>query len=137
MKAATIACALVVLGGLSPAVASAEPDVPSGGYDIRYSDGQSIAWQFTPCGPDCTVASSPGSSLVSNWRFQLTAGTWTYSGPHQIPCRDGSGGLPVVLTYTFDAATLAGDSTATTTADGCGKPAGASNVQQFQLVKTD
>lgn len=135
-KTALLACALAVVGCLSPAVASAEPEGPSGAYDIRYADGQSIAWQFTPCGPGCTVASSPGSSLVSNWRFQLTDGTWTYNGPHQIPCPNGAGAVPVVMTYTFNGESLAGDATATTTGDGCGRSGGQALVRPFQLVKT-
>ena len=133
---AVVGGALAVAGCLSPAVASAEPNVPSGTYDIRYADGQSIPWQFAPCGPDCTTASSPGSSFVSNWRFQLTGDTWTYSSPHRIPCPNGEGAVPVVMTYTFNAASLAGDAVATTTGDGCGRSAEQALNRPFQLVKT-
>ena len=136
MRAATCLLAVAALGVLPPAVATAEPDVPSGSYDIRYADGQSIGWQFTPCGPACTEVSSPGSSFVSNWRFQLTDGRWTYSGPQAIPCPGGSGALPVVMVYSFDAVSLAGDGVATSTGDGCGRSAGQALSRPFQLVKT-
>lgn len=135
LRAVLLAGVLAVVGGLAPAVAAAEPEVPSGTYDIRYADGQSIAWQFTPCGTDCTAASSPGSSFVSDWRFQLVDGTWSYSGPHRIPCPVGGGAVPVVMTYTFNAESLAGDAVATTTGDGCGRSAEQALDRPFQLVK--
>lgn len=128
--------AFAVAAFLSPAVASAGPEVPSGAYDVRYADGQSITWQFAPCGPDCTAATSPGSGFVSDWRFHFANGTWTYSAPHEIPCPNGVGAVPVVMTYTFDGASLAGDATAMTTGEGCGRSPDQALVRPFQLVET-
>jgi hypothetical protein len=133
-----ISAMFVVMGcALSPATAHAEPQVPDGAYTITFSDdGVPIAWQFTPCGSDCTVANSPGSSLVANWRFQLAGGRWTYSGPQQIPCPHGEGAVPVVMTYSFDADSLAGDAQALTTGDGCGRAAEQALTRPFRLIKT-
>lgn len=133
-----ISAMFVVAGGvLAPATAHAEPAVPVGAYDIAFSDdGMPIAWEFTPCGVDCTVANSPGSTLVTDWRFQFAGGRWTYSGPQRIPCPNGEGAVPVVMTYSFDASSLAGEAQALTTGDGCGRAAEQALTRPFQLVKT-
>ena len=114
--------------------AAAEPAVPDGTYLLQYADGETGTWVFTPCGPDCTTVSSPGSSFVSNWRFQLIDGRWTYSGANQLACPAG-GTAPIAMVFGFDPATLAGQAQATLATQTCGTPAGKTMVRPFQLTR--
>jgi hypothetical protein len=125
LLAAALACA---------PVASAEPAVPDGPYSIRYADGETGNWVFAPCGPDCTTASAPSDPFVTDWRFQLADGRWTFSGPNQLTCPDG-GTAPIAVVYGFDATSLTGQAQATLATDNCGAPAGKTMVRPFQLTK--
>lgn len=129
------AAALFAFGLGIPATASAEPVVPAGTYLLRYADGETATWNFTPCGPDCTVANAEDGAFVVDWRFQLTDGRWTYSGPNELACPAG-GTAPIAMVFGFDAATLAGQGQATLATDTCGHPVGKTMVRQFQLTRT-
>ena len=122
----------VALGGAPPA--SAEPAVPSGPYTIRYADGETGNWVFAQCGPDCATANAPSDPFVTNWRFQLADGRWTFSGPNQLDCPNG-GTAPIAVVYGFDASSLTGQAQATLATDNCGAPAGKTMVRPFQLTR--
>lgn len=128
------AAAIAMLAAATPPVVSAEPAVPDGPYSIRYADGENGSWVFVPCGPDCTVANSPGDPFVTEWRFQLADGRWMFGGPNQLNC-DAGGTAPIALVYGFDAATLTGQAQATLATDNCGAPAGKTVVRPFQLTR--
>jgi hypothetical protein len=131
-----VAAALTATVAVCAPAASAEPAVPDGAYAIRYADGESGAWVFTPCGPDCTTANSPGDPFVTDWRFHLADGRWTYSGPNQLDCPSGGGSAPIAMVYGFDAVSLTGQAQATLATDTCGTPAGKTMVRPFQLTRT-
>jgi hypothetical protein len=138
MIAATLRpiAALAGVATLCAPPAAAEPAVPDGAYAIRYADGETGAWVFTPCGPDCTTANSPGDPFVTGWHFQLADGRWTYSGPNQLDCPAGGGTAPIAMVYGFDATTLTGQAQATLATDTCGTPAGKTMVRPFQLTRS-
>ena len=129
------AAALCALSVLSAPNATAEPAVPDGTYAIRYADGETGSWVFVPCGPDCTTASAPADPFVTDWRFQLTDGRWSYSGPNQLSCSSG-GTAPIAVVYGFDAVTLTGQAQATLATDNCGATPGKTMVRPFQLTRS-
>ncbi|SOX56453.1 hypothetical protein MAAFP003_5156, partial [Mycobacterium ahvazicum] len=122
----------------SAAPAHADPDVPSGRYNVLYPDnGKSTAWLFAPCGSDCTRATSQdGGTFVISWEFHLANGRWTHSGTAQAPCPNGASisQAPVTVDYSFDAVSLAGEAR-TTASDGCGAEPGKTFTRPFQLSK--
>src|SRR6188508_2420271 len=98
--------ALFTAGASAAPIAAAEPAepaVPDGTYLIRYADGETGTWAFTPCGPDCTIANAPGDPFTANWRFQLADGRWTYSGGNVLSCPSGDT-APIAMVYGFDSA---------------------------------
>jgi len=117
---AAAALALTGLSALSPSLASAEPEVPSGpynyvGHSVDGSSNVTGTWVFTPCGPTCTAANGEDGGKPTNWQFQLNDGRWTFVGTDSIPCPGSFPGTPDVgaalsrsINASFDAATLAG-----------------------------
>ncbi|BBZ72398.1 hypothetical protein [Mycobacterium paraseoulense] len=126
---------LVAAALITPIPAHAAPEVPSGRYTVLYTDSdKSTNWLFAPCGSDCTLATSQdGGTFVISWEFDLANGRWTHSGATQAPCANGAS-VPATVDYSFDAVSLAGEGT-TTTSDGCGGP-GSTVTRPFRLIKS-
>jgi hypothetical protein len=134
-----LAAAAVLLGAAGvtlPTAAYAAPDVPVGRYTVSYPDnGKTTTWLLVPCGSDCIIATSQdGGYFVSGWEFDLANGRWTHSGPAHAPCPNGTP-APVTVNYSFDAVSLAGTGSTTTT-DACGEP-GQTLTRSFTLTKAD
>jgi hypothetical protein len=115
--------------------AGADPEVPSGRYNVLYAGStKPTAWLFAPCGSDCTRATSQdGGTFVISWEFHLANGRWTHSGTAQAPCPNGAS-APVNVNYSFDAVTLAGEGQSTAT-DACSGEPGKTFTRPFQLSK--
>jgi hypothetical protein len=124
-----------VAGVIPPTTAYAAPEVPNGAYWTANSIGETFTWYFTPCGPDCTTANSPDDDTMRNREFRLINGRWISSGRWQYVCPNDGSTFPTDLTYTFDAATLAGESHLTMITGGCGKPAGWFWTERIRLNK--
>jgi hypothetical protein len=130
---AGVACVAAL--GVGP-VATADPSAAlTGRYTVTYPDnGKTTTWLFVPCGTDCSIATSQdGGYFVSGWEFHLANGRWTHAGPAQAPCPNGKP-APVTVNYSFDAVSLAGDGSTTTT-DACGGEPGKTFTRAFTLSK--
>lgn len=133
------AAALLTIGVIPPTSASADPEVPSGPYDVAANadDGshRTGSWNFTPCGPSCTAANGADAGAPHNWQFRLSNGRWTFNGPDQTDCLGGRQ-MDRTINASFDAATLAGDWSGTQM-NACGPfPAGTPlGPWHFQLTK--
>jgi len=132
----TAGAALVAAFIASSTPAHAAPEIPTGRYNVLYSDNdKSTAWLFVPCGSDCILATSQdGGTFVISWEFDLANGRWTHSGTAQAPCPNGASG-PVIVNYSFDAVSLAGEGQTTTSPDGCSGEPGKTFTRPFQLSK--
>jgi hypothetical protein len=126
--------AVAALGAVP--LANADPsEALSGRYTVSYPDnGKTTTWLFVPCGTDCSIATSQdGGYFVSGWEFHLANGRWTHVGPAQAPCPNGKPAA-VNVNYSFDAVSLAGDGSTTTT-DACGGEPGKTFTRAFKLTK--
>ena len=125
------------VGLAGPATADGEIDVPAGAYEETDLSG-TYTWNFTPCGPDCTVVASLDDKSVDGLVFRRDDQTWAASGPVRLRPPACGTEVPATVHYSFHTATLDGEYFSTVNANMCGFSTGfAIPKRSLRLTKVD
>jgi hypothetical protein len=116
MKLNPMAVVATVVAGLVAAApaGAADPDI-FGTYSFTADNGESATWLLSPCAdspPGCARVAASGNAMRAPWTAEahFSVGSWILlvQQPDAIRCEDGTT-VPGMNTYSWDAASLAGN----------------------------
>lgn len=106
-------------------------DGMEGTYAVTRSNGGDDTWNLTACGNGCVNV----AAKQWNGKATLSNGQWNLTTTRPVTCPPDLDPHPMQMDITWDAATLHGTETIHNPGV-CGAPAGASQSNEFFLVKS-